>query len=53
IQDFPGYAQIHQVACCLEPWTIDAGLITPTLKLRRTRILEHCMSEVERLYAGH
>jgi len=53
IQDFPGYAKIRQVACYLEPWSIDTGLITPTLKLRRTRILEHCQSAVERLYAGH
>jgi long-chain acyl-CoA synthetase len=53
IQDFPGYAQIRQVACYLEPWSIETGLITPTLKLRRTRILEHCQYAVERLYAGH
>ena len=53
IREFPGYAQIHRVACYLEPWTIDAGLITPTLKLRRERILEHCRADVEHLYAGH
>jgi long-chain acyl-CoA synthetase len=53
IREFPGYAQIRRVACYLEPWTIDAGLITPTLKLRRERILEHCQVDVERLYTGH
>ncbi|MBI5463140.1 MAG: long-chain fatty acid--CoA ligase [Gammaproteobacteria bacterium] len=53
IRDFPGYAQIRRVACYLEPWTIDAGTITPTLKLRRTRILELCAERVEQLYAGH
>ncbi|MFA7387802.1 MAG: long-chain fatty acid--CoA ligase [Thiohalobacteraceae bacterium] len=53
IREFPGYAQIRRVACYMEPWTIDAGLITPTLKLRRERILEHCRADVERLYAGH
>jgi long-chain acyl-CoA synthetase len=53
IENFPGYAQIRRVACYLEPWTIDAGMITPTLKLRRTRILEHCQAAAERLYSGH
>lgn len=53
IREFPGYAQIRRVACYLEPWTVDAGLITPTLKLRRARVLERCRDDVERLYAGH
>lgn len=53
IREFPGYAQIRRVACYLEPWTVDAGLITPTLKLRRARVLEHCHDDAERLYAGH
>lgn len=53
IRGFPGYAQIRRVACCLEPWTVDAGLITPTLKLRRSRIQQHCQDAIEQLYAGH
>lgn len=53
IRGFPGYAQIRRVACYIEPWTVDAGLITPTLKLRRARIQERCRDDIERLYAGH
>ena len=53
VRDFPGYARIRRVACYLEPWTVDDGQITPTLKLRRSRILEHCRADIERLYAGH
>lgn len=53
IRNFPGYAQIRRVACYIEPWTVDAGLITPTLKLRRSRILEHCRADIDRIYAGH
>lgn len=53
VRDFPGYARIRRVACYLEPWTVDEGLITPTLKLRRARIIEHCRSDIERMYAGH
>jgi long-chain acyl-CoA synthetase len=50
---FPGYAQIYRVSCTLDPWTIDNGLITPTLKLKRNRILEHFADTVERMYEGH
>lgn len=49
---FPGYAQVRRVALTLEPWTIENGLLTPTLKLRRSRLLAHfkrriCDSEQE------
>ena len=50
---FPGYAQIHRVAILNEPMTPENGLLTPTLKLRRNRILECHSAEVAELYAGH
>jgi long-chain acyl-CoA synthetase len=53
IRDFPGYAQIRRVAVFPEPWTIENGLLTPTLKLKRARVLEQHASDYERLYAGH
>lgn len=53
LNNFPGYAQIRRVALQLEPWTVDNELLTPTLKLRRARILECCNNDVEKLYHGH
>ncbi|WP_455211227.1 AMP-dependent synthetase/ligase [Kaarinaea lacus] len=53
IKDFPGYAQIQRIALILEPWTIENGLITPTLKLKRQRIMEHCAPAITALYTGH
>jgi len=50
---FPGYAQVHRVTLTLDAWTVDNGLITPTLKLKRDRILEHFADDVARMYAGH
>jgi long-chain acyl-CoA synthetase len=50
---FPGYAQIRRVVVTPESWTIENGLITPTLKLRRDRILVHFPAQVQQLYAGH
>jgi long-chain acyl-CoA synthetase len=50
---FPGYAQIRRVYLTLEPWTVENGVLTPTLKLRRNRIYELFKSEIEKLYEGH
>lgn len=53
LASFPGYAQVRCAALLLEPWTIEADLMTPTLKLRRARILEHHADRVAALYEGH
>ena len=50
---FPGYAQVHRVTCTLEPWSIENELITPTLKLKRNRIVERFGDDIEQMYAGH
>lgn len=50
---FPGYAQIRRIAFASEAWTVENGLLTPTLKPRRDRILAHETSRVARLYKGH
>jgi long-chain acyl-CoA synthetase len=53
LSEFPGFAQVRAITCTLEPWTIDNGLITPTMKLKRNRIMEHFAADIERMYAGH
>ncbi len=50
---FPGYAQIHAVTPLLAPWTIENGLLTPTMKIRRSRIAERYREAIEAMYAGH
>ncbi len=50
---FPGYAVIRRVALIQEPWTVENGFMTPTLKLRRNQILEHHGKEIISLYEGH
>lgn len=52
-KSFPGYAQIRRAALTLEPWTVENGFLTPTLKVKRGRVLEAYRREVERLYEGH
>ncbi len=50
IRAFPGYAQIRRAALTLDPWTIDAGLITPTMKMKRGQIIKRFADDIERLY---
>lgn len=51
--DFPGYANIYKVFCTLEPWTVENGMITPTLKLKRNKILEKYQQQIDDMYEGH
>ncbi|MBF0609616.1 MAG: long-chain fatty acid--CoA ligase [Magnetococcales bacterium] len=53
LSTFPGFAQIRRLHVQLEPWTVENGLITPTLKPKRRQILERFAREVEEMYAGH
>jgi len=52
-REFPGYARIRRFSLSLEPWTVENGMQTPTLKLRRQLITERARPVIERLYAGH
>jgi long-chain acyl-CoA synthetase len=53
ISSFPGYAKVHRVMLTLEPWTIENGLLTPTLKLKRVTVTKQFSAEIEELYKGH
>jgi len=52
LRDFPGYAKIRQFSLSLKPWEIEDGLITPTLKVKRTKVLERYATEIEAMYRG-
>ncbi len=52
IETFPGYATIRRAHLSLEPWTVDNGLLTPTLKIKRPQISMRYQEEIEALYAS-
>jgi len=52
LHDFPGYAKVRRAALSLDPWTVDNGLLTPTLKVKRSRVLERFSERIAALYAG-
>ncbi|MGD8572251.1 MAG: AMP-binding protein, partial [Gammaproteobacteria bacterium] len=53
MREFPGYMQIRRVTLSLDPWTIDNGLITPTMKLKRGEIEHRFQAIIDSMYEGH
>ncbi|MNC88854.1 hypothetical protein D3C83_47210 [compost metagenome] len=51
--EFPGYAQVRRAGFTLEPWTVENGLLTPTMKLKRAKVMEKFNAEIDRMYSGH
>jgi long-chain acyl-CoA synthetase len=51
LYDFPGYARICHIARLEEPWSVENGMLTPTLKLKRNEIEKRFASEIEAMYA--
>jgi long-chain acyl-CoA synthetase len=50
LADFPGYAKIRRVTLTLEPWSIDNGLMTPTMKIKRGQVVERYKREIGNMY---
>jgi long-chain acyl-CoA synthetase len=53
LKEFPGYAKIPRVAVMKEAWTVESGLLTPTLKPKRQQIFATNSETIASLYAGH
>ena len=51
--DFPNYALPRAIVLTKDPWTIENGLLTPTLKLKRGPLSQRFKKEIEQLYATH
>lgn len=53
LHEFPSYAQILRIVISLDPWTVENGLSTPTLKAKRQQIISHYEDQLNMLYEGH
>lgn len=47
---FPAYARIRRVSLSLQPWTIENGLLTPTLKVKRPDVMARYQQEIRGLF---
>ncbi len=50
LHDFPAYARIRRVSLSLQPWTIENGLLTPTLKVKRPAVMARYQQEIDALF---
>ena len=53
LKAFPGYAKIRRATLLNEAWTIENGLLTPTMKLKRNVVQERYQQEIEKMYEGY
>jgi long-chain acyl-CoA synthetase len=52
LKEFPRYIRVRRIVATREPWTVDNGLLTPTLKVRREKVQNKFGPEIERAYAA-
>lgn len=50
LEPFPAHARVRKVWLTREPWTIEVGLITPTMKLKREALAQQFKDQIEALY---
>jgi long-chain acyl-CoA synthetase len=53
LRRFPAHARVREMWLTLEPWTIENGLITPTMKVKREEMERRFAGEIRELYARH
>lgn len=51
LHDFPAWAKVRRVHLTRQPMTVDNGLLTPTLKVKRAAVLARYAQEVDAIYA--
>ncbi|HEY7903449.1 MAG TPA: AMP-dependent synthetase/ligase [Casimicrobiaceae bacterium] len=52
LKAFPRWVRVRRVIATKEAWTIDNGLLTPTLKLKRPLVLAHFKAAIDAAYAA-
>ena len=52
LKGFPRWIRVRRVLATTAPWSVDTGLLTPTLKLRRPQVLAQFRERIDATYAG-
>jgi long-chain acyl-CoA synthetase len=53
LKEYPKHAQVRAVHLTLQPWTVEAGLMTPTLKVKRDSVEKLFRDKINALFSGH
>ena len=51
LHEFPAYAKIRKVVLTLDPWTIENGVLTPTLKVKRVKVMDLFKDQITQIYS--
>lgn len=52
LKGFPKWVRVRRIVTDREPWTIDNGLLTPTMKVKRPEVFARYQNQIERIYAN-
>jgi len=52
LKGFPKWVRVRRVITESQPWTVEDGVLTPTLKVKRREILAKYKTGIERAYSG-
>ena len=52
LKSFPRWVRIRKIIATPDPWSIDNGLLTPTLKLKRPLVMERYKNALDAIYAA-
>lgn len=52
LTSFPRWIRVRRVVAVRDPWSVDSGLLTPTLKLKRPRVLARYGDRIDAVYAA-
>ena len=51
LHEFPSYAKIRRISVTLDPWTVENDLMTPTLKVKRNKVIELNADNIKNIYS--
>jgi long-chain acyl-CoA synthetase len=51
LKEFPRWVRVRRVVATTQGWSVDNGLLTPTLKLKRPLLLQKLAREIDAAYA--
>ena len=52
LKAFPRWMRVRRVIASREPWSVENGLLTPTLKLKRPMLVDRYRDRIDAAYAS-